>query len=242
MRIMSNYNEGQPIVAVQTSQQFDNLRRILRVQIPRRLVPPHYRRLVHQSTRNGDALLLPTAELHRLVKSPLLQPNHLQSTQRLFVSLGLGYTRSEKGKLDVLLRAQHRKKVVGLKDEAHPSCSKPGLLIIRHGREVNALDGHLARGNVVKPGETVEQGSLATARGAHHRHHLALSDLEVDTSKSLNLHRTRLGDLPDPLRLKHRWTVAKSQSFQLVLAFVRRILRLDFKDVATGGISCESPL
>src|SRR5207245_3704357 len=44
-RIMGNYDEGQSIIVVQASQQLDNLRRILGVQIPSRLVAPYYRGL-----------------------------------------------------------------------------------------------------------------------------------------------------------------------------------------------------
>src|SRR5712691_4718353 len=223
MRIVGNYNEGQPIVAVQASQQLDNLRRILGIQIPSRLVAPYYRRPVNQSTGNGDALLFATAKLHGLVKPPLLKPNHLQSTQGFSVGFGLRNTSEEQWKLDVLLCTQHRKKIVSLKDEPHSSSPEPGLLIIGHGRQVNALDSDLALGDVVKPRETVEKRSLATARRAHYGNHLALSDLEVETPKSFNLQLTCLVDLPDRLSFNHRWTVAESQSLQLVRFFLRRI-------------------
>ena len=105
----------------------------------------------------------------------------------------------------------------------HSSCPKPGLLIIGHGRQVNALDRYFALGDVVKPRETVEKRSLPTARRAHYGYHLALSDLEVETPKSFNLQRTCLVDLPDRLGLDHRWTVADNQSLQLLRFFLCRI-------------------
>src|SRR4029077_12147696 len=107
------------------------------------------------------------------------------------------------------LGAQNREKIVGLKDEPHPSSSKPGFLIVRHSCQVNPFDSHFALGNVVEPGKTVEKRGLATARWSHHGYHLALSDLEVETSESLNLQRPCFVDLPDGLGLNHRWTVAK---------------------------------
>src|SRR5204863_5315069 len=127
------------------------------------------------------------------------------------------------GKFDVLLCAQNREKIVGLKDETHPSSPEPGFLIIRHSRKVNALDRHLALRDVVEPRETVEERSLATARRTHHSHHLALSNLEVETPKSLNFQRACLVDFPNRLGFNHGWTVAASQSLLLLCVSLRRI-------------------
>src|SRR5207249_4546487 len=60
LRIMGNYYEGQSIIAVQASQHLDNLRGILRVQLPSRLVAPNSRGFADYSTSDWDAVLLPT--------------------------------------------------------------------------------------------------------------------------------------------------------------------------------------
>ena len=70
---------------------------------------------------------------------------------------------------------------------------------VGHGEQVLAGDQHPAAVDVVQPGQAVQQGGLARAGWAHHRHHLALTDGEVEVDQGLHLDLPGAVDLADPL-------------------------------------------
>jgi hypothetical protein len=103
----------------------------------------------------------------------VFQPNggeHLASTITSFANV---MTNQQQRKLDVLDCGEDGDEVERLKDEPH----RPGPVLrafcIIHRKQVASADEDPPGVDVVEPGQAVEQGGLAGARGTHHGDHLA---------------------------------------------------------------------
>ena len=84
-----------------------------------------------------------------------------------------------------------------------------GDLRLGHLPKVLAVDDHLALGGAVEPGDQVQQGRLARARGAHQGQEFSLLDLNVEIHEHGNhelvaaiLFRHAFED--DRMRIGHR--------------------------------------
>ena len=102
----------------------------------------------------------------------LNDPFHIGFVRRVAVQLD--------GQDDVLIHVQHRHQVVVLEHKADLPPPEDGQFLIAHGREFFAVHRDGAAGGAVQPAQHVEQGGLAGAGGAHHRHEFALFHGQID--------------------------------------------------------------
>ena len=90
---------------------------------------------------------------------------------------------------DVLRRGQPGEQVVVLEHVADRAAAQPGLGVARHARQRVAADEHLAAGRVLQAAGDGQQRALARPARAHHRHHRARLDDEVDAAQRVHLGR-----------------------------------------------------
>ena len=70
-RVVRHHQDGLPLVAVESHQQFENLVARPPVEIPGRLVAHQERRIVHQGAGNADPVLLTAREFPGTVFGPI---------------------------------------------------------------------------------------------------------------------------------------------------------------------------
>ena len=95
-----------------------------------------------------------------------------------------------------------------LEDEADMLVAERHQLLIRHARDVDLADAHLAAVGPIESAEDVQQRALPDARGAHHRHHLALLNGHIQIAQHVQpapLQRIRLVE-PANLDKGHRYS------------------------------------
>src|SRR5581483_6583031 len=80
-RIMRHQRDRSPFLAQLAEQLQDGLAGV-RVEVSGWFIREHYFGIVHQCSRNGDALLLHAGNLHRTMPGPILQADQLQRGQR----------------------------------------------------------------------------------------------------------------------------------------------------------------
>src|SRR6266571_3592445 len=81
-RIVRHDDERLALRAVQPNEEVHDLRRRLRVEVPRRLIGPDDRGVVHERAGDRDPLLLPRAELRGLVVRPACEIDGLEDPER----------------------------------------------------------------------------------------------------------------------------------------------------------------
>src|SRR6266545_2140436 len=110
-------------------EEVHDLRRRLRVEVPRWFVGPDDRGVVHERAGDRDPLLLPRAELRGLVVRPASEFDGLEDGERLPPRVPRGHLRHEERQFDVLDGGQDREQVVRLEDEPHPTGAVAALLV-----------------------------------------------------------------------------------------------------------------
>src|SRR2546430_7332986 len=185
--VVGHDDEGEALLLVQPLHQAAVLRRGLRVQVAGRLVRKHDVGLVHEGAGDGDSLLLPAAELGRLLRRHVFEADGHERGHRL-LPRGLRVDAAdEQRELDVLDGPEDRQQVVVLEDETHLHGAEVRLRVVVEGREPLARDPHFAEGEVIDAREAIQEGRLAAAGGAHDRDHLALPDVHVQAAEGVDL-------------------------------------------------------
>src|SRR3990170_1134523 len=202
--IVGHEDEGLLLLAVQVDEQVHDLRRRLRVEVSRGFVGPHDRGIVHEGPRDRDPLLLARAQLGGLVAFPARELDGLDHRESPAPGLLRGDAGDEEGKLHVLDRGQDGEEVVRLEHEAHPAGTIAAFRVIAHRREGDALDEDVPRGEVVEPGEAVQEGRLPAAGRTHDRDHLPARDREADPAEGMDHDRARVVRLVDVQCADHR--------------------------------------
>src|SRR2546430_5085448 len=132
--VMRDEDERLPLLAVQPDQEIHDLSGRFRIEVAGRFVRPYYRRIVHESPRNRNALLLTRTELGGLVFRPSVELDLFDDCERLSAGLLGGDLRHKEGQLDVLYRGEDGQQVVRLKHEAHPAGAVSTLRVVIHSR------------------------------------------------------------------------------------------------------------
>ena len=98
---------------------------------------------------------------------------------------------------EVLQDGQGVQQVHLLEDEAAVAAAEAGQAVLAQSGQVRAVQPHRAQGGPVQPGQGVQEGGLAGARGAHDDGEGAGGDLQVQVAQHVLLgpaHREGLGE------------------------------------------------
>src|SRR5438552_2185380 len=172
-------HERLPVLAVQPVDQLHELGGGIGIQVARRFVGEDDGRLGRQRTRDRHSLLLTARQLARAVAQPVLEPDDFERPQRPPPRFTRGTPGQQQRQLDVLERVQHGQQVVALEYETHPPRTLVRLLAVRQLGQPLTLEQHIARFEVLKAGQTVQQCRLATARWSDDGHDLTAIDLQI---------------------------------------------------------------
>src|SRR5215203_3172871 len=177
--VVGDQDEGLLLPLVHRDQEVHDPLRGLRVEGAGRFVGPDYGRVVHERAGDGNALLLAAAHLGRTFLGLVRKPHHLQGVLRPLAGLRRLAAGDQERKLDVLDRGEDRDQVVGLEDEAHLLGPKARPPPVGHALYGLAVHVDLAVGEVVEPGEDVQQRGLPRSGRPHDGDHLPAPDPEV---------------------------------------------------------------
>jgi len=144
-------------------------------------------------------LLLAAGELPGIMVLSPRQPDDPQRRQHVLAPLSARQVGQEQRQLDVLEGRQHRDEVVELEDEADVVGPPAGDPRVGEHPQVLIVDDHAAPGGPVEPGDQVEQGGLARARGAHQGEVFALLDGQVEVDEHRDAELVAAIFLGDPL-------------------------------------------
>src|SRR5262249_53388438 len=118
-------------------------------------------------TGNGDALLLSSRHLARIVSASVSDVDDLQGCLDVTAALPRAQPGEQKRQLDVLGRREHRHQVIELKNEADVGGSPTSKLALPEDVDPRTLDVDLARIRSIDTAEQIEQGGLARAGRSH---------------------------------------------------------------------------
>ena len=178
-------HHGAAVLAVQVIDQLDRGAPRSRVQVRQGFVEQQHLHVVHQHPGHRHPLLLPTGELVRGGRQPVLDPHDGSGMLHPLRHLRVGDLLVLQAEGDVLTHGEAHELPGGvLQHRAHA----PGGLHQRHRGRVVAAHPHRARGRAPvvvgdQPVQHREQGGLTRAGRTDHRHLLATPDHQVDVVK-----------------------------------------------------------
>ena len=123
---------------------------------------------------------------------PIGQMNQIQGVHSPLPCLFGGDAADQQRHFNVFDGAEHRQQVIELENETHGAGTKLGFGVVREAGDVNAANLDHASRDVIDAAQTVEQGGLAAAGGAHDRYHVGLGHGKRDASQRLDLESIRL--------------------------------------------------
>jgi hypothetical protein len=115
----------------------------------------------------GNALLLTSGELYRIVMFP---PGQAYPGQQVSSARGdIGLTPQLERYLHIFLRGEGRHQLKGLKHETDLFGSEPGSFILAQRVQLLAIEVHRAAGGLIQSGKQSQQRRLAAAGGPEYR-------------------------------------------------------------------------
>ena len=162
-----------------------------RIEVSGRLVREDDRRLIDERSRDRNTLLLTARQLVRKVVKAVAKPDDLERLHGAAVALGplhLRPTVVEQRQLDVVERRRPGQQVEALEHESDLLVAHDGELVLRHARDVLAVEEVFAAGGAVEAAEDVHQRRLAGSRRARDRHELAGLDVHVRAAQRADDH------------------------------------------------------
>ena len=151
----------------------------LGVEIGERLVEEEDLGIAHQGAAHGDALALAARELGGPPVQQMADLQHLGDPRDRRIALRLGHAAHLHAEGDIPGDRHVGIERVGL--EHHGDVALGGMQLV----DPPPGDADLPAGHRLEPGDGVEQGRLAAARGADEDEEAALLDLEVDPFQHL---------------------------------------------------------
>ena len=133
-------------------------------------------RAVHQCTRNGNPLHLPTRELHGFFLGLFQQTNTVQCVQCPLSPFLTPNTGERHGQLHVGENGLVWDQVVALKDKADCVVAVGIPVPVTVAAGGHAAKGHLAAVIAVQPANDIQQCGLARATGAQNGHKLTFPE------------------------------------------------------------------
>ena len=153
----------------------------LGIEVGKRLVEQEHLGIAHDGAAHGDALALAARELARHARDVGLD---VEDARRLvdaaadLLAVDAAVAQRERHVLE------HRHvRVERVVLEHHGDVPVLGIELV----DDTAIDGDLAGGDVLQPGDHAQQRALAAARGADEDDELAVGDFEVDAMHDLDL-------------------------------------------------------
>ncbi len=181
-------------VAVELTQQLDDLATGPAVERTGRLVCEDDGRAADDRTRDRRALLLAAGELIGLVVEAVAQADAHQCFACALAALAEMNAVVQQATGDVVDRAHAVQQVELLEDEAHAVCAKRRQLVVRGRGGVVAVDHHVALGGAVQGAHDLQHRGLAGARGPDDGGQAATLDREVDPLERLDTAGVALAD------------------------------------------------
>ena len=135
---------------------------------------------------NGRALLLAAGDLIRIFFQQLRDAELRRDGLEPCAKLALRHAREHERQIDVVLDREGVEQVELLKDEAEIVAAEGGAVGLADGREVFAVEQHLAGGRLVEPGEDIQERGLAGAGFAHDGDVFAVFHAEIDVFERLD--------------------------------------------------------
>src|SRR5512141_2538024 len=172
--LMRDENDRLPL-AVQVLEHGHDLLGRPRVEVPRGLVGEHQFRVVDESSRDRNPLLLPARELARQVFLASGEPDDLEAVPRLLLAtlLAVAVARVDERQLDVLERGSPREEIERLEDETDLAVPDLRAFVAVEARDVHPVQEVGSGRRTVEAPDDVHEGGLAGTGGAHHRDELA---------------------------------------------------------------------
>ena len=174
--VLVRHEDDRVAAAVQIVHQGEDLLARLRVQVSRRLVGEQDRRLVHERTRDRDALALAARHLVRPVMHAGAQAHRVERFFGPRFPLPARQARIDERQLDVLDGVRAREEVERLEDEADLLVADLRQLVVVHRRDLAALQVVRAGRRRVEASDQVHQGGLPGPRRTHDRDVVAALD------------------------------------------------------------------
>ena len=166
---------------VQPAQESQDPRARLGVQVARGFVGQDDGRVVHQCPGDSHALLLSPRKLCRVVIQPVAQAHLFQQSAGLGFSLPARDTSEHEGQGGVLQGGQARQQVEGLEDEADAPTAVVRQFGLPGRPQLDPVHPYLAARGPLQSAHQMEQGRLAGAGDAGHRHELTTAYPQVHT-------------------------------------------------------------
>jgi len=162
--IMGYEDDGNAVVGIQLSKQFQDLSTRARVEVAGRFVGQENWWLIGQSPRDGHSLLLASRELGGKMIHAFSQADTFQEMPCPIVSFPAAKTRRiEERQLDVLQGTGSRQEIETLEHKTDLSIAQTGSLVTRHGYDLFAVEQLAAVGGAVETTEGVHECGLAGA-------------------------------------------------------------------------------
>ena len=175
------------------SQQLHDVAPVCRVQVARRFVGEHDRRIVGERAGERDALLLAARQLRGIVMRAAGQSDFLEQRRGALPRVGDAGDFHRHG--HVLVRGQRRNEVEELEHEADLLAAQAREAVFVELRDVDLIDQHLAGRRLVEARDEPEQRRFAAARRPDDGDELTSENLKRERVED----RERLGAAHDGL-------------------------------------------
>ncbi len=191
VHLVRDEDDGDAALAIELLEDVHDLDARARIEVSGRLVGEDDRRLVDERARDRDALLLTARQLVRKVVKALAEADDLERLHGAAVTLGRLHLRPavvEQGQLDVVERRGPRQQVEALEHEPDLLVADDGQLVLRHARDVLAVEEVVAARGAVEAPEDVHQRRLAGPRRSRDGDELAGLDVHVRAAQRADDH------------------------------------------------------
>src|SRR5579885_1317142 len=176
IRIVRDHENGVSRL-VQFAENFEHDGFVRFIEISGRLVRQHQLRLIDQSTRDRDSLLLAARKLRGQMREPAAKANAPQGGS------GFVFVRDRMkilGQHHVFERIEIRDEVKLLEDEADFFRAIAHQIAFAEPREVNAIDNHTPGSQGIEPAKNIDERRFSRAGRSHQRDPFARSNREGD--------------------------------------------------------------
>jgi hypothetical protein len=180
------HHDDRCAIYVQSTEQADDLRPRSGVELACRLVGEQQRRLVGESARDGDTLLLASRKLRRTVPLAVLETHICEKLTGAFNSPGRLHPRLRHRQLDVLARRKRRHQVEPLEDEADVMQSKPGGFAVAHRSHFDPAYPDCAAGRSVDRTQEIEERGFSAAGWSDDRDVIAIRQIQAHSAERMN--------------------------------------------------------
>ena len=172
------YHDYRRPFLVQLGEELHHFRAVLRVQVTGRLVGKDNLRSGDYRAGYGDALLLTTGELLRIMLGAVADVHPLQDGSNHFLALGWLHTEVGEREFDILEDVQFVYQVEALEDEADIALANLRALLFFEVANFFVAQVIVALGGVVEQAQNIQERGFTATRGAHDGDELAILNFQ----------------------------------------------------------------